>query len=163
MPSCNCFIIRSEFSTKMPLSEWLFLKESTSLKNHDFRASNSPITGSLSFNNSSLKLILNDSLHCLWPSEYWAPFGKGTQIRVPTSFICTEWHFINFSRSSSKRSLVPHCLRILILNEKLPLYHVYCSVLEFLLRQKWDFPNLSLLLYGKLLSNREFLQKRGYC
>ena len=30
------------------------------------------------------------------------PFGKCKQVRVPTSFICTEWHFINSFRSSSK-------------------------------------------------------------
>ena len=93
MSFCNCFIKRSEFSTKTSLLQeikCLFLKESTSTKNDYFRASNSSITESLNFDNSSLTLILNDSLNCLQFFEYWAKFGKDKQDRVPTSFICTE-------------------------------------------------------------------------
>ena len=102
--SCN-FIKRSEFSAKTSLpqeTKCLFLKGSTSAKNDGFRASNSLITESLNFHNSSLILILSDLLNCLWLFEYWVPFGKGNQFRVLTSFICTEWHFIDLSRSSLK-------------------------------------------------------------
>ena len=68
MPSRNCFIKPSEFSNKTSLPQeikCLFLKKSTSAKNDDFRASNSSITESLNFDNSSLTLILNDSLPCV--------------------------------------------------------------------------------------------------
>ena len=57
-----------EFSSKTPLPQefkCVFLKELTSAKKDDFRASNSSITESLNFVNSLLALILNDSLHCL--------------------------------------------------------------------------------------------------
>ena len=63
MSSCNYFIKRSQFSTKTSLPQefkGLFLKESTSTKSDDFRASNSSIIESLNFDNSSLALILND-------------------------------------------------------------------------------------------------------
>ena len=82
------------------------LKESTSAKNDDFRASNSSITESLNFGNSSLTLTLDDFLNSLWLFEYWAPFGKDKQVRVLTSFIYKEWHFVNLSRTSSKCSLL---------------------------------------------------------
>ena len=68
MSSCNCFIKRSEFSAKTPSPQeikCLYLKELTSAKNGDISASNSSITESLNFGNSSLTLTLNDSLHCL--------------------------------------------------------------------------------------------------
>ena len=43
--------------------------------------------------------------------------------------------------------LWPNCLRIVVLNAELPLYRIfYCCALEFLLRQQWEFPNLSLLM-----------------
>ena len=67
MSCCNSLIKRYEFSTKTSLPQefkCLFLKESTFAKNDDFRASNSSITESLNSDNSSLTLILNDSLHC---------------------------------------------------------------------------------------------------
>ena len=73
MSPYNCFIKYSEFSAKTSLPQeikCLFLKESTSAKNDDFRASNSSITESLNFDNSSLTLILNDSLNCLRFFEY---------------------------------------------------------------------------------------------
>ena len=65
--SCNGFIKRSEFSIKMSLPQefkCLSLKESTADKNKYFRASNSSITESLNFHNSSLAMTRNDSLHC---------------------------------------------------------------------------------------------------
>ena len=68
MSPYNCFIKYSEFSAKTSLPQeikCLFLKESTSAKNGDFRGSNSLITVSLKFDNSSLTLILNNSLNCL--------------------------------------------------------------------------------------------------
>ena len=71
MSSCNCFIKCSEFSPKTSLPQdikCLFLKESTSAKNDDFRASNPSITESLDFDNSSLILTLNNSLNYL---TYW--------------------------------------------------------------------------------------------
>ena len=82
------------------------IKESTSVKNASFRASNSSITESLNFDNSSLRLILNDSLNSLWLFEYWVPFDKEKQVRFSTNCISTEWRFINLSRSSSKCSFV---------------------------------------------------------
>ena len=99
----NCFIKRSEFSTKMSLPQDLFLKESTY---DNFRVSNSSITVFLDFGNSLLTFILNYSLHCLWLFECWALFDIEKQVRVPTSFICTEWHFINLFRRSLKCSFV---------------------------------------------------------
>ena len=99
----NCFIKRSEFSTKMSLPQDLFLKESTY---DNFRVSNSSITVFLDFGNSLLTFILNYSLHCLWLFECWALFDIDKQVRVPTSFICTEWHFINLFRRSLKCSFV---------------------------------------------------------
>ena len=107
--SCNCFIKLSEFSTITSLPQeirCLFLKESTSVKNDDFRASNPSITESLNFDYSLLTLILNDLLHCFWLFEYWVLFGKNKQVHIPTSFSCTEWYFINLSRISSKCSFV---------------------------------------------------------
>ena len=68
MSSGNYFIKHSEFTAKTSLPQeikCLFLKESTSAKNDDFRASNSSITETLNFDNSSLTSSLNDSLNFL--------------------------------------------------------------------------------------------------
>ena len=103
MSSCHCFVKHPEFSAKKSLPQeikCLFLKESTSAKNDYFVASNSSIAESLNFDNSSLILILIYSLNCLCLFEYWALLGKDKQVRAPKSFICTEWHFINWFRSS---------------------------------------------------------------
>ena len=56
MHFCNCFIKCSKLSTKTSLPQeikCLFLKESTSAKYDDFRASNSSITESLNSDNPS--------------------------------------------------------------------------------------------------------------
>ena len=99
----NCFIKSSKFSTKMSLPQDLFLKESTY---DNLRVSNSSITVFWDFGNSLLTFILNDSLHYLWLFECRALFDIDKQVRVPTSFICTEWRFINLFRRSSKCSFV---------------------------------------------------------
>ena len=99
----NCFIKSSKFSTKMSLPQDLFLKESTC---DNLRVSNSSITVFWDFGSSLLTFILNDSLHYLWLFECRALFDIDKQVRVPTSFICTEWRFINLFRRSSKCSFV---------------------------------------------------------
>ena len=113
--SCDCFIKRSELFIQMPL-EWRFkyllLNEFTSAKDDDFSVSNSSIIEFLDLINSSFSLIVKVSLLAEVSSilslllESWFDFGKERQVRVPRSFISTEWLSTNASSRSSKISFV---------------------------------------------------------
>ena len=95
--------------------------------------------------------------------ESWAPFGKGKQVRVPTSLKTTEWHFIDLSRSSSKCSfvtslLIDYCTKCR--TSSLPHFLLRFRVsFEAILRVSKSLP----LWYAELVLNWEFLQNQEYC
>ena len=143
-----CFMATTSLSLPSEF-EFFFLTESTSVKNENFRAWNSSITES--------------ALHCSWFFEYWALFGKDIQICVLTTFICTEWHFINSSRSFLKCSFVTSLLTDSCTERKtssLPHFLLLCFRVCI---KATMVVSKSLLTIWELLINRKFQQYLEYC